>query len=201
MAAKVRRTRIGRYHLPAKAVNALYNYGIKTEADVDDYDTTELLKINGFGQIAASEINRIRHEEKTEKPKLHRGQNGPSVMLEKRKKGQTVVEAAEDDWLQNYVEDDEVQDGSEDSTFQKEVEGPRLIMNIGEEHGLRKRHIEWLNNIVKNGPADMSYTCIERVLAILVGYAMSQDPTRGGTRGVAQPDGSLAMDVRMPGMG
>lgn len=201
MAAKVRRTRIGRYHLPVVAVNALFNYGIKTEADIDDYDTRELLKINGFGQLAAGEINRIRHEEKTEKPKLHRGQNGPSVMLEKRKKGQTVAEAADDDWLENYVEDEEEIDGVGGSTFQKEIEGSRLIINIGEEHGFRKRHAEWLSNVVKNGPADMTYTSVERVIAILVGYAMSQDPTRGGTRGVAQPDGSFVNDVRMPGMG
>lgn len=201
MAANLRRTRVGRYHLPVKAVNALLDYGIKTEADIDDYDTRELLKISGFGQLAASEINRIRHEEKTEKPKLHRGRDGPSVMLEKRKKNGQEDFGGGDDWLENYVEDEEKIDGVGGSTFQKEIEGSRLIIDIGEEHGFRKRHAEWLSNVVKNGPADMSYTCVERVIAILVGYAMSQDPTRGGTRGVAQPDGSLANDVRMPGMG
>ena len=197
---RARRSKIGNYTLPTKAVNGLYAAGVD-ETNIDDFSIDELMEEEGFGSVAATMLREQRGKMKARKRRgmATRESNRASVQKARniRETDEAVGATTEprnadyrdnhDSWLDMPGEFRE-----EDISKTMVLRGGRLLVDIGPEHGLMKRHAKWIERFVRNAPADFMAPTAERLVVKLIRQAMADDPTKGGAIAVAQGTGEAA---------
>ena len=190
MAPPTRRvSKLGRYSLPTKAINGLLEDGVDG-SNIDDYSVEELQETEGFGAVAAKMLREQRGQAKAAKRRGARTrektrtsvQKARNVRLTEETYGNTV-EPRQADYRETHDSWLDLPGGNgrpEHVEKSTRIFGGRLIVDIGEEHGLFPRHTQWMERIVQNVPAEMLIDSIERLLVVLIRKAMANDPTKGG---------------------
>lgn len=187
-AVHVRRTKLGKYELPTKAVRGLAEEGID-ETNINLYKVKELLLLEGFGDIAAKMLTQQRAKFKANNKRRHQRSKGVQAAkfqrLHDESTGVGIGEqrdpnAKTPDWLKMST-------GNEDVEVSKTLRLPdnRLRIDIGKEHGFDKRHALWVQNMVRNAPKEMLVTSVERLMVKIIRQAYANDATKGGTIGLA----------------
>lgn len=195
--SKARRSKLGDYTLPTKAVNGLYDAGVD-ETNIDDFTIDDLLEEEGFGQVAAKMLREQRGRKKAQKRRGAATRESNRASVQKARNVRMMDEAvgaateprnadyrnSHDSWLDLPGEYRE-----EEISRTTRLPHARLVVDIGPEHGLMKRHTQWLERFVRNAPADMLVASAERLVVKLIRQAMANDPTKGGKIAVASVSG------------
>ena len=210
--------RFGRYVLPIRAISVLRDRGV-TPKTIELYTIKEFESWRGFGAAAADAMRQVRAKDRAEgnrsltKPAEMNMDDpddpfGFGDLLQRQEEITNFDEAAEE------IDSDVPAEGLVAPRVKGMIDGKydlsdpmdkkkalalahptrqtdpaRLILNLGEEHGLRPRHLDWLRNVVKNAPADLGVPTLDRLVVKLIAHAYALDPTKGGTIGVSGSDG------------
>lgn len=212
---RVRRQQFGKYFLPTRSVNTLVNMGI-TPGIIDRYPTSQIATWDGLGDEALKEIRRVRQSAtvvKPPKPALpvratvedpfdeSDVATGHALPVEdpfdeepapkpKKRSAPTAVQPRD--------LSDPMDAARKRAVTQKVIPANnRLKLDIGEELGFRGKHAQWMNDVVRNAPAELAVDSIERLVVKLIASAYALDPTKGGTLGVMGPGGEFIKNIEI----
>lgn len=187
--ATLRQMKLGQYTLPTKAVKGLQEAGING-GNINTFKARELREVPGFGELAEKMLlaqrakmkvnNKVRHQRAKD-----RGATGARNMrLHDEAKGAGIGDGRDPSrktpsWLRMPS------GGDVEPSRTMTLSDDRLVLDIGPEHGFNRRHAAWVQNFVKNAPPDMLVDSIERFMVKILRQTMADDPTKGGTIGLA----------------
>lgn len=184
---RLRQTKLGIYLLPTRAVRGLLEEGID-ESNIDKYKAKELRKVEGFGENAENLLLAQRAKRKAANKRRHARSKesvtpARNMRMHDEAKGAGMGESRNPDakapsWLK-------MPGGEVEPSKTLSLEGNRLRIDIGKEHGFDKRHAIWVQNMVRNAPVEMGVGSVERLLVKIVRKAYADDYTKGGTIGLA----------------
>lgn len=196
-----RRKKFGSYMLPSKAVHSLIEAGI-SKHDIDKFTVRELSEIDGFGKLAAKIVRRQRAVNKkyinrSEAKRVKKKKRKAPEMTRRHIEARTeetgyATQGRDEEFRRNHDNWLELPSGIDPAkaSSTRYIEGEYLVLRVGPEHGLQKRHIQWINNAIRNAHPDLGIPNAERLITLLVRKAMQSDPSKGGTVGINRIQGN-----------